>query len=78
MPRGTESPETDRTLDVRPLDEPFGRIVGALETLPEDGTLTLVNSFEPEPLYEVLEARGFDHEARQDGSEEWRVEITRA
>lgn len=77
MSTGTESPGTDRTLDVRPLDEPFGRIVEALETLPEDGTLTLVNSFEPEPLYEVLEARGFDHEARQVGPEEWRVEITR-
>ena len=67
-----------RTLDVRQVDEPFGRIVEALEALPEDGMLTLVNAFEPEPLYGVLEARGFDHETRRNGPEEWRVEITHA
>ena len=68
----------DRTLDVRQVDEPFDRIVEALETLPADGTLVLINSFEPEPLYGVLEARGFEHETRQVGPEEWRVEVTRA
>lgn len=68
----------DRTLDVREVDEPFDRIVEELEALPESGTLTLVNSFEPEPLYGVLEARGFDHETRRAGPEEWRVTITHA
>mgnify|MGYP006302302239 CR=1 FL=1 len=75
-PTGTTS--ADRTLDVRQAEEPFDRIVEALESLPEGGTLTLVNSFEPEPLYAVLEARGFDHETQRAGPEEWRVKVTHA
>lgn len=75
-PAGTTS--ADRTLDVREVEEPFDRIVEELASLPEGATLTLVNSFEPEPLYGVLDARGFDHEARRVGPEEWRVEVTHA
>jgi uncharacterized protein (DUF2249 family) len=75
---GTAGTGPDRTLDVRRVEEPFDRIVEALETLPAGGTLTLNNSLEPEPLYGVLEARGFEHEARQAGPEEWRVEIAHA
>jgi uncharacterized protein (DUF2249 family) len=75
-PTGTTS--ADRTLDVRRIEEPFGRIVEELESLPEGGTLTLVNAFEPEPLYAVLDARGFDHETRRAGPDEWRVTVTRA
>lgn len=57
------SPTADRTLDVREVDgEPFGDIVTALEDLPPDETLLPVNSFEPEPLYSVLEERGFAYE----------------
>jgi uncharacterized protein (DUF2249 family) len=78
MSAGTEPTGTDRTLDVREVDEPFDRIVEALESLPEDGTLTLINSVEPEPLYGVLETRGFDHEVHRDAPDEWRVEVTHA
>ena len=49
----TENPADDRTheLDAREIDgEPFGDIVAALDDLPDDGRLVLVNSFEPEPL----------------------------
>ncbi|WP_255151248.1 DUF2249 domain-containing protein [Halorarius halobius] len=69
--------------DVRELDarevggEPFGTIEEALQSLPEDGRLVLVNGFEPEPLYAVLDRRGFSYEAEQvDG--EWRVTIEHA
>jgi uncharacterized protein (DUF2249 family) len=68
----------DRMLDVRRVEEPFDRIVEELESLPEGATLALVNSFEPEPLYAVLDARGFDHETRRVGPEEGRVEVTHA
>jgi hypothetical protein len=55
-----------RTLDAREIDgEPFGEIVAALERLPAEGTLELVNSFEPEPLYDVLDDRGFAHETER-------------
>ncbi|ELZ40454.1 hypothetical protein C471_07955 [Halorubrum saccharovorum DSM 1137] len=72
----TERNEADRCLDVREIDgEPFGEITAELEAFPDDETLLLINSFEPEPLYQVLEERGFRHETTSDGSEAWYVEI---
>ena len=69
----------DRTLDVREIDgEPFGPIMDALDDLPEGETLELVNSFEPVPLYGVLEGRGFTHETEQVAPDEWHVEIRHA
>ncbi|WP_137284421.1 DUF2249 domain-containing protein [Halorussus salinisoli] len=68
--------ETKRELDARDIDgEPFGAITSALSDLSDDETLVLVNSFEPEPLYAVLDRRGFDHETEQVAPDEWRVEI---
>lgn len=63
----TAQPDTTRTLDVRTIDgEPFGDILAALESLPETESLCLINTFEPEPLYPVLEARGFTYERMTD------------
>jgi uncharacterized protein (DUF2249 family) len=71
--------DADRRLDVREIDgEPFGDIMGALEDLPEDETLLLVNSFEPKPLYEVLEQRGFAYDAANPEPDLWEIEITHA
>jgi len=68
-----------RELDVREIDgEPFGDIMSALEDLPADETLTLVNSFEPVPLYEVLERKGYSHDTTQVDDDLWRVEIVHA
>ena len=73
-------PEDSATvLDVREIDgEPFGEIVAALNRLDPDGTLVLVNSFEPVPLYDVLADRGFDHETERIDDDEWHVTITHA
>jgi len=72
----TERPEADRRLDAREIDgEPFGDIMAELEALSHDETLLLVNSFEPEPLYQVLEERGFRYETTSDGSDVWYIEI---
>jgi uncharacterized protein (DUF2249 family) len=69
----------ERTLDAREIDgEPVDRIVGELESLRETETMVLVNSFEPEPLYAVLDRRGFDHETERVAEDEWRVEIQHA
>ncbi|MGQ3330824.1 DUF2249 domain-containing protein [Halorubrum sp. FL23] len=71
-----ERNETDRRLDVREIDgEPFGDIMAELEALSDDETLLLINSFEPEPLYQVLEERGFQYETTSDGSDVWYIEI---
>jgi len=74
-----ESTDVTQTLDAREIDgEPFGDIMVALEALPDDGTLRLINSFEPEPLYGVLAERGFTHETEQVADDEWHVDINRA
>jgi uncharacterized protein (DUF2249 family) len=72
-----EPTDTGRKLDVRDIDgEPFGDIMAALDDLPVGETLTLINSFEPEPLYNVLEQRGFEYETTQVDPAVWEVEIT--
>lgn len=71
--------DADVRLDARTIDgEPFGDIVAELDALGPDETLLLVNGFEPKPLYDVLEDRGFDFETRQSEDDEWRVFITLA
>ena len=71
--------EPDRTVDARALDgPPFGPIVEALDGLVGDETLLVVNSFEPVPLYDVLDARGFDHETERVADDEWHVVVTPA
>ena len=74
---GGQSPEdADRVLDVRDIDaEPFDEITTALSELEHGETLVLVNSFEPEPLYGVLEGRGFTYESSQVAPGEWHVRI---
>lgn len=76
----SESPTDGPTrLDVREIDgEPFDDIMAALEALEADEALRLINSFEPEPLYTVLEQRGFTYETTKRGPSEWRVDITHA
>lgn len=70
--------EPTRELDAREIDgPPFGAITAALGDLDGDETLVLVNGFEPEPLYDVLEERGFEYETTRADDDEWRVTITR-
>jgi uncharacterized protein (DUF2249 family) len=69
----------DRELDVRTVDgPPFDPIAAALEDLPPGETLVLVNSFEPEPLYDVFEMRGFSYRAEQVADDEWHVAVAHA
>ncbi|MFB6122030.1 MAG: DUF2249 domain-containing protein [Haloferacaceae archaeon] len=63
-------------LDAREIDgEPFDAIMSALDDLAHGETLRLINSFEPEPLYGVLDQRGFAYETSRVGEEEWHVAI---
>jgi uncharacterized protein (DUF2249 family) len=72
----TDETTTER-LDARDIGgEPFGEIMAALDALGADERLLLVNSFEPQPLYGVLEDRGFDHETERVADDEWHVEIS--
>lgn len=66
-------------LDAREIDgEPFGDIMDALDDIEEGESLLLVNSFEPKPLYQVLERRGFTHDTEQVAEDEYRVTIRHA
>ncbi|WP_226482985.1 DUF2249 domain-containing protein [Natrinema amylolyticum] len=70
---------TDRTLDVREIDgPPFDDIVAALEDLEAEHRLRLIAPFEPEPLYEVLDDRGFTHESEEREGGVWHVLIEHA
>ncbi|ACV49374.1 DUF2249 domain-containing protein [Halomicrobium mukohataei] len=74
-----EPAEADRRLDVREIDgEPFGDIMAAVQELEDDESLLLINSFEPEPLYDVLEQRGFTYEAANPEPDLWHVEVEHA
>lgn len=74
-----EPADADRRLDVREVDgEPFDDIMSALNELEADESLLLINSFEPEPLYDVLEQRGFTYEATNPEPNLWHVEIEHA
>jgi uncharacterized protein (DUF2249 family) len=71
-----EPTDVDRRLDVRDIDgEPFDDIMSALDDLAADETLLLVNSFEPEPLYDVVERRGFTYETSNPEPGVWYVAI---
>ena len=70
--------ENESVLDVRDRDDPpFPVISDALDELGPDESLLLINGFEPEPLYDVLADRGFDHETERVDDDEWHVTIER-
>ena len=68
-------------LDVRPFhergEEPFAAIMAAVEALPPESSLLLINSFEPTPLFRVMERLGFTANCRAVASDEYHVLFTR-
>ena len=68
-------------LDVRPTlragGEPFGRIMEVVNCLKPDQGLRLFATFKPAPLFHVLGAQGFTHEATELGGGEWQVDFIR-
>ncbi len=66
-------------LDVREIEgPPFSHIMSALDDLSPDKSLRLIAGFEPVPLYDVLEEKGFVYETEQQSPEKWEVLISRA
>ncbi|MBK5186639.1 MAG: DUF2249 domain-containing protein [Gemmatimonadaceae bacterium] len=63
--------ELDVRDDLRAGREPFQHIMSAVATLPAKAILHLKATFEPVPLFRVLEKRGFAHESRENGFEDW-------
>jgi uncharacterized protein (DUF2249 family) len=69
-----------KVLDVRPIlrsgGEPFQAIMQAVQGLSPGQGLTLLATFRPQPLFRVMEARGFGHEAREIDGGDWEVLFT--
>jgi uncharacterized protein (DUF2249 family) len=59
--------------DLRAGNDPFLRIMHARQGLADDGILRLRATFEPRPLYAVMEREGFEHWAECMGDDDWRV-----
>jgi len=66
-----------RVLDVRPYhergEEPFQAIMDAVAALEPGRPLLLINSFEPTPLYRVMDRNGFDHECTRVAPDEFHI-----
>ncbi len=77
MMDGAETLIVDVREDIRAGREPFGRIMAAVASLRGGQALTLINSFEPVPLYEVLAGQGFEHETQRTAEGDWQIRFYR-
>lgn len=72
-PVGAPEVEVDVREDLRAGREPFSQIMAAVAELPENAVLHLRAIFEPAPLFRVLGTRGFHHESKEWGPEDWSI-----
>lgn len=68
-------------LDVREYHErgedPFAEIMRYVDLLQAGDSLVLINTFEPFPLYRVMEGKGFSHSAEELGPSYLRIRFFR-
>ncbi|HEU4565460.1 MAG TPA: DUF2249 domain-containing protein [Gemmatimonadaceae bacterium] len=69
--------ELDVRDDLRSGREPFSRIMSAIAALADDQVLHLRATFEPVPLFRVMERRGFVHRADAHAPDDWSVYFCR-
>lgn len=69
--------ELDVRPDLRAGREPFGRIMAAVKALGDGEQLLLRATFEPVPLFHVMQEQGFRHEATEHGPQDWSVRFWR-
>jgi uncharacterized protein (DUF2249 family) len=63
--------------DIRQGREPFSRIMQAVAGLKDQQDLLLIAPFKPAPLFGVLAAQGFSHDATETATGDWEVRFTR-
>lgn len=73
---GIEPLVLDVREDIRTGQEPFAKIMAAVQSLAPGQALDLINVFEPKPLYSVLGERGFSHEVSRTPDGDWRIRFT--
>lgn len=63
-------------VDARKIDgEPFTGSTAALDALDVGESMPRIDSFEPEPLYDVLSNRGLSFDTSRTDEDEWHVEM---
>ncbi|MDF0726998.1 DUF2249 domain-containing protein [Cytobacillus sp. S13-E01] len=65
--------ELDVREDIKNKLEPFQKIIGAISTLDQGDTFVLHAPFKPVPLFAVMKAKGFTHEAEEIDKKHWKV-----
>lgn len=74
---GDKTVTVDVREDIRQGREPFDRIMAAVGRLEPGETLLLINSFEPLPLYRVMEQNGFTHWTERTADGAWKIYFRR-
>ena len=74
---GNTTVTVDVREDILQGREPFDRIMAAVSQLEPGDTLLLINSFEPLPLYRVMEQNGFTHWAERTADGVWKMYFRR-
>ena len=63
--------------DIRSGREPFSKIMKAATGMQADESLLVIATFEPLPLFQVLEKQGFVHTGQATSSGDWEILFTR-
>ncbi|MBP2241315.1 uncharacterized protein (DUF2249 family) [Cytobacillus eiseniae] len=69
--------ELDVREDIKNKLEPFQKIMGAIKDLEAGDVFILHAPFKPSPLFTVLKAKGFEHEAEEIEKKHWKVTFTK-
>ncbi len=65
--------ELDVREDLKNKLEPFQKIMEAIQSLKTGDTFILHAPFKPVPLFAVMKAKGFTHEAEEIEKKHWKV-----
>nr|WP_231575028.1 DUF2249 domain-containing protein [Bacillus sp. B-jedd] len=69
--------ELDVREDLKNKMEPFQKIMDAVIGLKENDIFILHAPFKPVPLFTVMKAKGFKHEAEEIEKKHWKVTFTK-
>lgn len=65
--------ELDVREDIKNKQEPFQKIMEAVRNLDEQDIFILHAPFKPLPLFPILKAKGFSHEAEEIEKKHWKI-----
>ncbi|WP_458414336.1 DUF2249 domain-containing protein [Schinkia sp. CFF1] len=65
--------ELDVREDIKNKQEPFQKIMEAIQDLESGDTFILHAPFQPAPLFNVLKSKGFSNESEQIAEDYWKI-----